>query len=75
MSLHHKPKLGRPLSPSEARVFELLTAGKSMKAAARLMGVAANTTQTHAARARVKLGARSNEQAAVLFDRARREGF
>lgn len=66
------PKQGHPLTGQESRVLELLTSGNSMKGAARLMGVEASTAQTHAARAKAKLGAASTEQAAVIYDRAKR---
>ena len=61
------------LSPKEAEILELLIDGHSLKSAARVIGMNHHTAQSHVGRVRLKLGARTNEQAAVIYTKLKNE--
>jgi DNA-binding CsgD family transcriptional regulator len=67
VSYVYRPAVGKPLTPKETEVFELVLAGNSLKGVARIVGVAQDTVKTHVGRIRCKLGAKNNEQAAVIY--------
>jgi DNA-binding CsgD family transcriptional regulator len=57
----------RDLSPTEAKILELIIDGHSLKSAARVAGMCHSTAQSHIGRVRLKLGALTNEQAAAIY--------
>ncbi|MFB8171455.1 sigma factor-like helix-turn-helix DNA-binding protein [Kitasatospora purpeofusca] len=60
------PQLGQPLNPAEAAVLRYLTEGYSIAEVARRQGTRAAAVHSRAARARRKLGARTNDHAVQL---------
>jgi DNA-binding CsgD family transcriptional regulator len=61
--------LGKPLSPTERGLMELMVAGHGTKQAASIMGMSPDTVATHLSRAKVKLGAKTRYQAIAIFAR------
>ena len=64
---------GGTLCPREIEAMRYYVNGYYPKKFGPLMGITTNTAQVHLQRAKIKLGARSLVQAAVLFDRQLRE--
>ncbi|WP_327073938.1 LuxR C-terminal-related transcriptional regulator [Kitasatospora purpeofusca] len=62
-----KPLHGQPLSPAEATLLRYLTQGYTIAEVARRQGTHAATLHSRAARARRKLGARTNDHAVQLY--------
>lgn len=67
-----RAKLGEPLSRSQRALLTALVSGATLTECARSMSKSTSTLGTHLGRAKARLGARTTEQACVLFDRAER---
>lgn len=59
--------LGKPLSPTQQKLLELVVNGTGIKQAAALLGMERTTADTQLSRAKVKLGAKTRYQAIALF--------
>lgn len=59
--------LGKPLSPKQNALMELMVAGQGTKQAAATLGMDPDTVATHLSRAKVKLGAKTRYQAIAIF--------
>lgn len=55
------------LSPTQQKLMELLVGGKVTKQAAAILGMDMHTANTHVHRAKVKLGAKTRDQAMAMF--------
>ena len=62
----------KDLTRKEAGVIGLIADGKKITEIAEETGMAESTINTHLHRVKLKLGAKTATQAAVLFDRKRR---
>jgi DNA-binding CsgD family transcriptional regulator len=63
----------KPLSPREVEVMELVINGVDRaKLIARNLGITERTTEIHIQTIRLKLGASSITQAALIYDRSKR---
>lgn len=60
------------LSDQQVKIMERICAGKKSAEIASELGISENTVHAHLQRSRLKLGASSMHQAAVLFDRLTR---
>jgi len=60
---------GKPLSPTERSLMELMIEGQGTKQAASAMCMSPDTVATHLSRAKVKLGAKTRYQAIAIFTR------
>lgn len=63
--------INRPLTDRQRQAVALVAAGHSVKSGAQEMAVSTHTFKDHLNFARMKLGARTNAQAAVMLERAR----
>lgn len=61
------------LTPREADVMRLVCYGLTAQGIGEVLGISSRTVEQHRRTAVMKLGARNQTQAAVLFDRAQRE--
>jgi DNA-binding NarL/FixJ family response regulator len=61
------------LTPREADVMRLICEGLTAQGVGEALGISSRTVEIHRRNAIIKLGARNQTQAAVLFDRAQRE--
>ena len=61
--------LGKPLSPTERSLMNLMSDGHGTKQAAAELGMSPDTVATHLSRAKVKLGAKTRYQAIAIFTR------
>ena len=59
--------LGKPLSPTEHRLLELVSGGVAIKRAAAYLGMERSTADTHISRAKTKLGAKTRYHAVAMF--------
>lgn len=76
MSDRYRPALGNPLTPTETAVMvRVIENGETCMEISKAVFRSPSTIATHLHRIKAKLGAKTLEQAAVFFDRARREGF
>ena len=57
----------KPLSPKQLALMELLIGGTRQKQAAEKLGISETSAAVHVARARVKLGAKTRDQAMYFF--------
>lgn len=71
MSYKYRPKRGLPLSPKQDAIMLAIAEGKRNKQICGTMNMAESTLQTHLQRIMLKLGAKTPEQAAIFYDRAR----
>lgn len=62
-----------PLTPREADVMRLICQGLTAQGVGEVLAISSRTVEQHRRTAVMKLGARNQTQAAVLFDRAQRE--
>ena len=72
MSKRYTPKLEMPLTRKEEGIMLRLVDGQRRKEIIDSTGMAASTFEMHMYRIKAKLGAKTPEQAAVLFDRKKR---
>lgn len=68
----YRPRFGAPLSRKQAAILTQIVDGQKVGEISEFSGMAPSTVAMHIARAKVKLGARTLAQAAVIFDRQRR---
>lgn len=61
------------LTPREADVMRLICYGLTAQGIGEVLAISSRTVEQHRRNAIIKLGARNQTHAAVLFDRARRE--
>jgi DNA-binding CsgD family transcriptional regulator len=61
------------MTEREAEVMRLVCEGLTAQEIGERLGISSRTVEIHRRTAVIKLGARNQTQAAVLFDRARRE--
>lgn len=61
----------RPLSRRQAELIEMLIRGTSQKRAAEILRISTSSAGVHVARARVKLGAKTRDQAIAIYTRER----
>lgn len=61
------------LTDRETDVMRLLCTGLTAQGVGEALGISSRTVEIHRSNARLKLGARNQTHAAVLFDRAQRE--
>lgn len=59
----------KPLSRRQAEVLELLVGGTRQQQAAEVLGIATSSIAVHFERARIKLGAKTRDQAIAIFAR------
>jgi DNA-binding CsgD family transcriptional regulator len=59
--------VGKPLSPKQKALMELMVSGQGTKQAAAALGMDPDTVATHLSRAKVKLGAKTRYQAIAIF--------
>ena len=60
------------LTTREADVMRLVCHGLTAQGIGEVLGISSRTVEVHRSNARLKLGARNQTQAAVLFDRIER---
>ena len=61
------------MTDREAQVMRLICEGLTAQGIGEALGISSRTVEQHRRTAVMKLGARNQTQAAVLFDRAQRE--
>lgn len=61
------------MTDREAQVMRLVCEGLTAQGIGEALGISSRTVEIHRRTAVMKLGARNQTQAAVLFDRAQRE--
>ncbi len=61
------------LTARETQVMRLFCEGLTAQGIGEALGISSRTVDIHRSNERLKLGARNQTQAAVLFDRAQRE--
>lgn len=61
------------LTDRETDVMRLICEGLTAQGVGEVLGISSRTVEIHRRNAMLKLGARNQTQAAVLFDRAQRE--
>lgn len=61
------------MTDREAQVMRLICEGLTAQGIGEVLGISSRTVEQHRRTAVMKLGARNQTQAAVLFDRAQRE--
>ena len=61
--------LGKPLSDREKQVMDLLCSGESITSTSKLLSLSTNTVSTYLIRIKLKLGAKSTINAAVVYVR------
>jgi len=61
------------MTERETQVMRLVCEGLTAQGIGERLGISSRTVEIHRRTAVIKLGARNQTQAAVLFDRARRE--
>lgn len=59
--------VGKPLSPNQRALMELMISGQGTKQAAAIMHMDPDTVATHLSRAKVKLGAKTRYQAMAIY--------
>ena len=60
------------MTDREAQVMRLICEGLTAQGIGEALGISSRTVEIHRSNARLKLGARNQTQAAVLFDRIER---